>query len=488
MNLHKRELQDPNKLRAFIKMTMGLLAIGSLSTIASAETKVVGYIPTWVDMGAIVDRTDLTKLTHLNLAFMSPTSTGATLNGANPACMDGTTASTINYVVQKAHQAGVKVLVSLAGGGIPSCSGNWETLLNSTNRAKVANNIVQFVNTYGLDGVDVDIEGDLMTRIDNARNYTPFIQALRNGLGTKALTAATGSYVGGMVPNSSIQYFNFINLMSYDAVGPYWGNPGDEHSTYNQAVTDINTWKARGLSKDKMVLGVPAYGYGFNGYAANYNYIDIINQFGATAAQKDLIGTACNGCGYITYNGLPTIRNKTKLAMQEGSGVMIWELSGDIPGSSNILAAVRGQISNLSSSSSSSSSSSTPAFSTTIQAESYAGMNGVQLETTTDTGGGQNVGWIDTGDWMYYNSINIPTSGTYTISFRVASLPGGGKLQFEKAGGGTVYGSVNIPATGGWQTWSTVNLTVTLTAGAQSFGINAVAGGWNLNWIKITKI
>ena len=133
MNLHKRELQDTNKLQAFIKTTLSLLAIGSLSTIASAETKVVGYIPTWVDMGAIVDRTDLTKLTHLNLAFMSPTASGATLNGANPACMDNTSASTINYVVQKAHQAGVKVLVSLAGGGIPSCSGNWETLLNSSN-------------------------------------------------------------------------------------------------------------------------------------------------------------------------------------------------------------------------------------------------------------------------------------------------------------------------------------------------------------------
>lgn len=468
-----------------ILSSVAVCTLGMLSTAVNAQTKVVGYIPTWVNMTAVVDRTELNKLTHINLAFMNPTAAGATLNGANPACMDGTSASTINYVVQKAHQAGVKVLVSLAGGGIPACSGNWETLLQPANRTNVTNNIIQFVNTFNLDGVDVDIEGDLMTRINNAGNYTPFIQALRNGLGSRQLTAATGSYVGGMIPTSSLPYFNFITLMSYDGVGPYWGNPGDEVATYNQAVADINTWKSRGLSKDKMVLGIPAYGYGFNGYTAYWNYIDIINQFGSTAAQKDVIGTACAGCTYITYNGLPTIRNKTKLAMQEGSGIMIWELSGDIPGSNNILSAVRAQ---MATSSSSSSSSSTPSFNTTVQAEAYAGMNGVQLETTSDTGGGQNVGWIDANDWMYYTNINLPTSGSYQISFRVASLNGGGVVQFENAGGSPVYGSVGIPATGGWQNWTTVNLTVNMNAGNQSVGIKALSGGFNLNWIKITKL
>jgi hypothetical protein len=115
-------------------------------------------------------------------------------------------------------------------------------------------------------------------------------------------------------------------------------------------------------------------------------------------------------------------------------------------------------------------------------------MSGVQLESTTDSGGGQNVGWIDANDWMSYNSVNIPTTGTYKIEFRVASLSGGGVLQFEKAGGSPVYGSIGIPSTGGWQNWTTVSMTVSLSAGAQSFGIKALAGGWNLNWYKITKL
>ena len=56
----------------------------------------------------------------------------------------------------------------------------------------------------------------------------------------------------------------------------------------------------------------------------------------------------------------------------------------------------------------------------TVQAESYTGMAGVQLENTTDTGGGQNVGWIDTGDWMSY-SVNPASEGWYKVEYRIAS-------------------------------------------------------------------
>ena len=50
-----------------------------------------------------------------------------------------------------------------------------------------------------------------------------------------------------------------------------------------------------------------------------------------------------------------------------------------------------------------------PPFNLLTQAENYNIMNGVQTEGTTDTGGGLNVGYIDTGDWMAYNGITIPS-------------------------------------------------------------------------------
>ncbi|OON66036.1 carbohydrate-binding protein [Hymenobacter sp. CRA2] len=122
----------------------------------------------------------------------------------------------------------------------------------------------------------------------------------------------------------------------------------------------------------------------------------------------------------------------------------------------------------------------------TIQAESYSSMNGVQLEGCSDTGGGQDVGWIDTGDWMAYSSINFPTSGTYTIEYRVAS-PSGGRVSSDLNAGATQLGAINVPATGGWQNWTTVAQTVNVNAGTYNFGVFAQTGGWNLNWIRITK-
>lgn len=126
-------------------------------------------------------------------------------------------------------------------------------------------------------------------------------------------------------------------------------------------------------------------------------------------------------------------------------------------------------------------------FSTTIQAESFTSMSGVQTETTTDAGGGSNVGWIEANDWMAYPAVNIPAAGTYTIEYRVASLSGGGTIQFELAGGSPVYGTIAVPSTGGWQNWTTIKHTVTLPAGSLSFGIKALAGGWNINWFAITQ-
>jgi hypothetical protein len=115
-------------------------------------------------------------------------------------------------------------------------------------------------------------------------------------------------------------------------------------------------------------------------------------------------------------------------------------------------------------------------------------MNGVQKDATSDGGaGGQYVGWTEAGDWMAYNSINIPTSGSYLIEYRVASQNGGGRLSLDLNAGAVQLGAVNIPSTGGWQNWTTVSHTVTINAGTYNFGIFVQAGGFNINWFKITK-
>jgi hypothetical protein len=139
------------------------------------------------------------------------------------------------------------------------------------------------------------------------------------------------------------------------------------------------------------------------------------------------------------------------------------------------------------SSSRSSVASSAPGFSHLVQAEAFTAMSGVQTEATTDTNAGQNVSYIDAGDWMAYANITIPATGSYRIEYRVAS-PSGSLMSSDLNAGAIQLGNVAIPATGGWQNWTTVSQTVTMNAGTYSFGIFAQQSGWNLNWFRITKL
>jgi hypothetical protein len=108
--------------------------------------------------------------------------------------------------------------------------------------------------------------------------------------------------------------------------------------------------------------------------------------------------------------------------------------------------------------------------------------DGVDLETTTDTGGGVDLGWTTGGQWFKY-TINVATAGTYTVSFRVAAPTAvTDAFHLANASGTNLSGAVNVPATGGWQTWATVTASVTLPAGQQILTLNQDNGGWNLNY------
>ena len=113
----------------------------------------------------------------------------------------------------------------------------------------------------------------------------------------------------------------------------------------------------------------------------------------------------------------------------------------------------------------------------TVQAENYSAMSGIQTETCSE--GGLNVGYIENGDWMDY-LVNPASSGSYTISLRVASTGTTGACQIKS--GSTVLATVNIPNTGGWQTWTTITTTVNLTSGSQTIRLQATGTGWNINW------
>jgi hypothetical protein len=120
-----------------------------------------------------------------------------------------------------------------------------------------------------------------------------------------------------------------------------------------------------------------------------------------------------------------------------------------------------------------------------IEAENWSAMSGVLTENTADVGGGKDVGWIDLNDWMDY-AINPTASGTYTLSLRIASIYNTSQLQVKS--GATVLATVNIPNTGGYQAWQTINVPINLTAGAQTLRIlSTSAQGFNINWLEIAS-
>ena len=92
--------------------------------------------------------------------------------------------------------------------------------------------------------------------------------------------------------------------------------------------------------------------------------------------------------------------------------------------------------------------------------------DGVDLEACTDTGCGDDIGWTATGQWFKY-TVNAATARTYTVTLRLASPSGvTDGLHIASSSGANLSGNINVPATGGWQTWTTVTATVTLPAGA----------------------
>jgi beta-glucosidase len=113
----------------------------------------------------------------------------------------------------------------------------------------------------------------------------------------------------------------------------------------------------------------------------------------------------------------------------------------------------------------------------------------VGIEPASDAGGGYDVGWLNTGEWLEY-TVNPPDdSAIYSISIRVAAPSVGGQLRVRL--NGTVLGTVSIPNTGGYQNWQTVtlpNVPIQGGIGSQALRLEVLNAGFNLNWVEMDRI
>src|SRR3984885_4953239 len=117
--------------------------------------------------------------------------------------------------------------------------------------------------------------------------------------------------------------------------------------------------------------------------------------------------------------------------------------------------------------------------------------DGVDLETTADTqnasgGGAYDIGWTTGGQWFNY-TVNVATAGTYSVAFRLSSPYGiTDALHIASSSGTNLSGSVAVPNTGGYQTWTTVDASVTLPAGQQMLRVDQDSNGWNFHFMTFT--
>nr|MBA2480607.1 carbohydrate-binding protein [Planctomycetota bacterium] len=111
--------------------------------------------------------------------------------------------------------------------------------------------------------------------------------------------------------------------------------------------------------------------------------------------------------------------------------------------------------------------------------------DGVDIEPTTDAGGGQNVGWIAAGEWLEFD-VRVATAGAYALRARVASSIAGTKTLRVRIDGADVSGAMSFTDASGWQSWADVTATATLAAGNHVLRIAFDTGGMNLNYLDVT--
>jgi beta-glucosidase len=118
--------------------------------------------------------------------------------------------------------------------------------------------------------------------------------------------------------------------------------------------------------------------------------------------------------------------------------------------------------------------------------------DGVDLEDTADTqdtsaaGGAYDMGWTTAGQWFNY-TIDVATAGTYTVALRLSSPYGiTDALHIASSSGTSLTGSVAVPNTGGYETWTTVTASITLPAGDQTLTVDQDSNGWNFHYMTFT--
>ncbi|MDD4122300.1 MAG: glycosyl hydrolase family 18 protein, partial [Eubacteriales bacterium] len=254
------------------------------------------------------------------------------------------------------HKRGVRV--------VPFISNHWDRSAGQAalnNRKKLVSDLADVINTYDLDGINVDIEN--VTEKEREL-YTDFVRLLREALPTGktiAVAAAANPYGfttgwhGSYDYNGLSKYSDYLMLMSYDE--HYQNSKPGPVSSLSFSRKSIE-YALKEVPKDKIVLGIPFYGRiwknnsdDFQGYGISIKQIEelIKNYKGVvsfddksktpyaviTIGKKDLKpsvygNTLTNGTYTIWFENEESIKHKLELVQQfDIKGTGSWSLGDE---------------------------------------------------------------------------------------------------------------------------------------------------------------
>ncbi|MGW1005875.1 carbohydrate-binding protein [Streptomyces sp. NPDC002520] len=129
-----------------------------------------------------------------------------------------------------------------------------------------------------------------------------------------------------------------------------------------------------------------------------------------------------------------------------------------------------------------------------IEAEAYTDQHGWNadggnfIESNAAASGGKNVGWTAPGNWLSYR-VDVPRAGTYDLELRASNGTSATAVNAVslRDGSGSTLATASVPATGGWGTYQSVHVPVSLQAGEQTVTVYCETGGFNLDYLRLTS-
>ncbi len=324
-----------NKLFTVIRIAT-CISLMSLQVSAQNEKfcgqKVVGYVPYYRSTSQIA-AVDYKNLTHAFFAFVFPTANGTlkTFTGYEKTQFN----NSLNSFITNADKGGAKKVISMGGqyGGTDFLN----LSVDSAYRHKLADTLISFCKKYNFVGADLDWEG--LSSDEEYNGYLLLCKTLGTRLHAENLlfiaTVPASGYNGDFFPEDGLKYADWIQAMSYDATGTWAQSPYGNHSSYELHVSAHNYWKGRGIADDKIIVGVPFYGYKFTsksgGSGTALSYASIIAKY------PNLADNINETDDFTWFNGPQLIRDKVQYSLDKKlGGIMIWEMTQDALGAKSL--------------------------------------------------------------------------------------------------------------------------------------------------------